>query len=113
MLSLQRLTKGQNSWSLSEVVHAIVLLAHYHSLSSFVFSCGLTQELDGASHKIENNNVLTQKTAFNRLNDLYNSQHPENLPNGDDGKRDGTDYGPGSSITDRLRLSFQPISVRK
>uniref|UniRef100_A0A182WX33 eIF-4F 25 kDa subunit n=1 Tax=Anopheles quadriannulatus TaxID=34691 RepID=A0A182WX33_ANOQN len=81
---VERLTKGQNSWSLSEVVHAIVLLAHYHSLSSFVFSCGLTQELDGASHKIENNNVLTQKTAFNRLNDLYNSQHPENLPNGDD-----------------------------
>uniref|UniRef100_A0A182PZI5 Sestrin n=1 Tax=Anopheles farauti TaxID=69004 RepID=A0A182PZI5_9DIPT len=82
---IERLTKGQNSWSLSEVVHAIVLLSHYHSLSSFVFSCGLTQELDGASHKIENNNVLTQKTAFHRLNDLYNSQHPENIPNGDDG----------------------------
>lgn len=84
---VERLTKGQNSWSLSEVVHAIVLLAHYHSLSSFVFSCGLTQELDGASHKvIENNNVLTQKTAFNRLNDLYNSQHPDSHPqNGADG----------------------------
>uniref|UniRef100_A0A182PDP8 eIF-4F 25 kDa subunit n=1 Tax=Anopheles epiroticus TaxID=199890 RepID=A0A182PDP8_9DIPT len=82
---IERLTKGQNSWSLSEVVHAIVLLAHYHSLSSFVFSCGLTQEVDGASHKIENNNVLTQKTAFTRFNDLYNSQHPESLPNSDDG----------------------------
>jgi len=31
---------------MAEVVHAIVLLAHFHSLSSFVFSCGLTQELD-------------------------------------------------------------------
>lgn len=30
---------------MSEVVHAIVLLSHFHSLSSFVFSCGLTQQL--------------------------------------------------------------------
>lgn len=43
------LTKGKNSWSLSEVVHAMVLLSHFHSLSSFVFSCGLTQKLDGLS----------------------------------------------------------------
>lgn len=48
-MSLQRLTKGPNNWSLSEVVHAIVLLSHFHSLSSFVFSCGLTQELDPTS----------------------------------------------------------------
>lgn len=26
-------------------MHAIVLLSHFHSLSSFVFSCGLTQQL--------------------------------------------------------------------
>ncbi|XP_033153217.1 sestrin homolog [Drosophila mauritiana] len=46
---IERLTKGKNSWSLSEVVHAMVLLSHFHSLSSFVFSCGLTQKLDGLS----------------------------------------------------------------
>lgn len=55
------MTKGQNSWSLAEVVHAIVLLAHFHSLSSFVFSCGLTQELDTSSQKIENNNIVVQQ----------------------------------------------------
>lgn len=44
---LQSLTRGRNSWSLSEVMHAIVLLTHFHALSSFVFSCGLTQKLDG------------------------------------------------------------------
>lgn len=27
----------------------MVLLSHFHSLSSFVFSCGLTQKLDGLS----------------------------------------------------------------
>lgn len=44
---MQCLTEGR--WSLSEVVHAMVLLSHFHSLSSFVFSCGLTQKLDGLS----------------------------------------------------------------
>ncbi|XP_061394184.1 sestrin homolog [Musca vetustissima] len=46
---IESLTRGKNSWSLSEVVHAMVLLSHFHSLSSFVFSCGLTQKLDGLS----------------------------------------------------------------
>jgi sestrin len=45
---IERLTKGTNSWSLAEVVHAIVILSHFHSLSSFVFSCGLNQELDAS-----------------------------------------------------------------
>ncbi|CRL00061.1 CLUMA_CG013347, isoform A [Clunio marinus] len=45
---IEGLTKGSNSWSLAEVVHAIVILAHFHSLSSFVFSCGLNQELDAS-----------------------------------------------------------------
>ena len=41
---IERLTKL--SWSLAEVVHAIVILAHFHSLSSFVFSCGLNQDVN-------------------------------------------------------------------
>ena len=40
------MTKGEDSWSLAEVVHAIVLLAHFHSLSSFVFACGVNEEID-------------------------------------------------------------------
>lgn len=39
------MTKGEDSWSLAEVVHAIVILTHFHSLCSFVFSCGVNQEL--------------------------------------------------------------------
>lgn len=45
---------------MSEVVHAIVLLAHFHSLSSFVFSCGLTQQLD-ASQNANNNKVIYEQ----------------------------------------------------
>ncbi|RZF37057.1 hypothetical protein LSTR_LSTR012400 [Laodelphax striatellus] len=43
---IEKLTKGTDSWSLAEVVHAIVLLTHFHSLSSFVFGCGVNDELD-------------------------------------------------------------------
>lgn len=54
--NIQELTTGTNNWSLSEVVHAIVLLSHFHSLSSFVFSCGLTQELENTSSQNQNQN---------------------------------------------------------
>ena len=37
---IEKLTKGEDNWSLSELVQAIVLLAHFHSMSSFVFGCG-------------------------------------------------------------------------
>lgn len=43
---IEKLTKGKDSWSLAEVVHAIVILTHFHSLCSFVFSCGVNQEVD-------------------------------------------------------------------
>ena len=56
ILSNQKLTKGADNWSLAEVVHAIVLLAHFHSLSSFVFSCGINEELDNAmGHRYKEN----------------------------------------------------------
>ncbi|KPP64344.1 hypothetical protein Z043_117323 [Scleropages formosus] len=39
---IQSLVKaGENSWSLAELVHAVVLLAHFHALASFVFGSGI------------------------------------------------------------------------
>ena len=35
------MTKGSDSWSLGELVHALVILSHYHALSSFVFGVGI------------------------------------------------------------------------
>lgn len=47
---ISALAKGNKyCWTMSEVVQAIVILSHVHSLSSFVFSCGLTQELENAA----------------------------------------------------------------
>lgn len=41
---IEKLTKGQDSWSLAEVVHALVLLVHFHALASFVFGSGINDE---------------------------------------------------------------------
>ncbi|XP_011489904.1 sestrin-1 isoform X1 [Oryzias latipes] len=35
----------EHSWSLAELIHAVVLLTHYHSLASFTFGCGITPEI--------------------------------------------------------------------
>lgn len=45
-VSPQQLLKAEaHSWSLAELIHAVVLLTHYHSLASFTFGCGITPEL--------------------------------------------------------------------
>lgn len=33
-------------WSLAELIHAVILMAHAHSLCSFVWGCGLNPEPD-------------------------------------------------------------------
>lgn len=44
---IEKLTRGEeNNWSISELTQALVLLAHFHSLSSFVFACGITLETE-------------------------------------------------------------------
>lgn len=43
---LQTLLKsGEQCWSLAELVQAVVILAHCHSLCSFVFGCDTTSDL--------------------------------------------------------------------
>lgn len=43
---IENLLKGQDNWSLSELIQAIVILVHTHSLCSFVYGCGITPEID-------------------------------------------------------------------
>ncbi|XP_064412375.1 sestrin-1 isoform X2 [Latimeria chalumnae] len=43
---IERLLKAEeHSWSLAELIHAVVLLTHYHSLASFAFGCGISPEI--------------------------------------------------------------------
>ncbi|XP_029451161.1 sestrin-1 isoform X1 [Rhinatrema bivittatum] len=44
----QLLKTAEHSWSLAELIHAVVLLTHYHSLASFTFGCGISPEIDCA-----------------------------------------------------------------
>lgn len=39
---IEKLTRGQSKWTLSELMHAVALLAHFHSLSSFVQGAGIS-----------------------------------------------------------------------
>uniref|UniRef100_A0A8C5XA10 Sestrin 3 n=1 Tax=Malurus cyaneus samueli TaxID=2593467 RepID=A0A8C5XA10_9PASS len=44
-IAIMKLLKiSEWSWSLAELVHAVVLLAHCHALASFVFGCGCEQD---------------------------------------------------------------------
>jgi len=40
------LVKGADAWSISELVHAMLLICTYISMSGFVFGCGITPEID-------------------------------------------------------------------
>lgn len=42
----QKLTRGKDNWSLSELMQAICLMAHFHAMCSFVYGCGVRNELD-------------------------------------------------------------------
>ncbi|CAL8371122.1 unnamed protein product [Boreogadus saida] len=37
---------AESRWSLAELIHAVILMAHAHSLSSFVWGCGVNPEPD-------------------------------------------------------------------
>lgn len=68
---LQKLAKSSDSWSLSELVHAIVILVHFHSLSSFVFGCGLNDA--GSTHN-HNNNVVAHDGEASQNNSNHNTK---------------------------------------
>ncbi|CAH0546826.1 unnamed protein product [Brassicogethes aeneus] len=73
---IEKLTKGEDSWSLAEVVHAIVILTHFHSLCSFVFSCGVNQELDQAGGYEYRQGV----GGLVELTNVKSSSNPKDIP---------------------------------
>ncbi|XP_013784844.1 sestrin homolog isoform X2 [Limulus polyphemus] len=63
---IEKLTKGKDNWSLSEVIHAIILLAHFHCLSTFVFGCGINPEIDlNEGHTFQHVTVPCNTQAIN------------------------------------------------
>uniref|UniRef100_A0A8C5LLK0 Sestrin 3 n=1 Tax=Leptobrachium leishanense TaxID=445787 RepID=A0A8C5LLK0_9ANUR len=73
---IQKLVKtGENNWSLAELVHAVVLLAHYHALASFVFGSGINPESDPDASNGFHPEVVKNKFC---VCDLANDNNIEN-----------------------------------
>jgi len=75
-LCLQCLRRGCDSWSVSELAHAIVLLAHFHTLSSFVHGCGISVDAEhggsgssesSCSTSLDNDHHYASVCYFNHL----------------------------------------------
>ncbi|XP_072433943.1 sestrin-3-like isoform X3 [Chiloscyllium punctatum] len=70
------LKTGENSWSLAELVHAMVLLAHYHALTSFVFGSGINPKIDQDGAPAVSNFCLCNASNENNMEEvtlMYNS----------------------------------------
>ncbi|XP_024885057.1 sestrin isoform X2 [Temnothorax americanus] len=108
---IEKLTKGDDNWSLAEVVHAIVLLAHFHSLSSFVFSCGINEELDnvtGHHYKENKDNSSNIPPAKDKL-----ASSPKKIPNGDGKTENNIPSSPSSpSIVGEQEVGVETLMER-
>ncbi|XP_018054338.1 PREDICTED: sestrin homolog isoform X2 [Atta colombica] len=107
---IEKLTKGDDNWSLAEVVHAIVLLAHFHSLSSFVFSCGINEELDNVTGHHYKENIQDNSSKIPPAKDKLMS--PKKIPNGD-GKTENLPSPPSSpSIVGEQEVGVETLMER-
>lgn len=43
---IEKLTRGNDTWSLSEMMQALIIISHFHTLCSFIYGCGITPEID-------------------------------------------------------------------
>ena len=71
-MCFQKLTlpkpRGESNWSMSELTQAVVLLAHFHVLSSFVCGCGINPEVDHESgHTFRRANLADSSTSTEDL----------------------------------------------
>ena len=69
---IEKLTKGTDSWSLSELVHAIVILSHFHALSSFVFGCAI-----GTDGRTLVNEGDEKENGHNHHNPVHSNPSPK------------------------------------
>lgn len=108
---IEKLTKGADNWSLAEVVHAIVLLAHFHSLSSFVFSCGINEELDNVAGYHYKENVQDNSIKIQPAKDKLSSS-PKKILNGS-GKTESIPSPPSSpSIVGEQEVGVETLMER-
>ncbi|XP_069468501.1 sestrin-3-like isoform X5 [Ambystoma mexicanum] len=122
IMSLLKIT--EQCWSLAELVHAVVLLAHYHALASFVFGCAQEERADTRGMlkpsvlgsqcfcdatngngnqeilRINRNRSLDSCVELESLRERIHRIHLEN-ENRDERSREQTRLTPPSSVQDR------------
>uniref|UniRef100_A0AAY5K5T1 Sestrin 1 n=1 Tax=Esox lucius TaxID=8010 RepID=A0AAY5K5T1_ESOLU len=75
---IENLLKAEeHSWSLAELIHAVVLLTHYHSLASFTFGCGITPEIHSDGGHTFRPPSLSQYCVCDIANGNGHGNHPE------------------------------------
>ncbi|XP_020293093.1 sestrin-1 isoform X2 [Pseudomyrmex gracilis] len=108
---IEKLTKGDDNWSLAEVVHAIVLLAHFHSLSSFVFSCGINEELDNVTGHHYKENIQDNSSNVPPAKDKL-STSPKKIPNGEGKTENVPSPPPSPSIVGEQEVGVETLMER-
>ncbi|XP_028414580.1 sestrin-1-like [Dendronephthya gigantea] len=76
---MKDLREGEDSWSLSELVQAITILIHFHCLSSFVYGCGVTPEIDlEGGHTFRPPSLTTDHDSNGLDNDVHTGRSRDN-----------------------------------
>lgn len=75
----QLLKAEEHSWSLAELIHAVVLLTHYHSLASFTFGCGIMPEIHSDGGHTFRPPSLSQYCACDIANGNGHANHHDDL----------------------------------
>uniref|UniRef100_A0ABD2WIM0 Uncharacterized protein n=1 Tax=Trichogramma kaykai TaxID=54128 RepID=A0ABD2WIM0_9HYME len=76
----QRLTRGEDSWSLSEVIHGIILLVHFHSLTTYFYGCEINESLRrNRNNCCEMENHLASSRPGSRLSLLISDDESSSL----------------------------------
>ncbi|CAL1287134.1 unnamed protein product [Larinioides sclopetarius] len=63
---IEKLTKGRDNWSVGELCQAVVLLAHFHCLCSFVFASEILEHPEDCQDT-GNNNVASDEDSFEEV----------------------------------------------
>jgi len=62
---IEKLTKGKDNWSIGELCQAVVLLAHFHCLCSFVFACEILDSADDCTDT--GNSLISDDDTFEEV----------------------------------------------
>ncbi|GIY58418.1 sestrin homolog [Caerostris extrusa] len=64
---IESLTKGKDNWSIGELCQALVLLAHFHCLCSFVFASEILPLLEDTQETENNNSAVADGNIFEEV----------------------------------------------